>query len=127
MNISVDSIEAQLRNRIMNKGTNIIRVGDDTLIQMNEIVDYMKEVTGFDDSECLTDEDMEFAAHFADLFETTSFGSPTAYGWLNPESDAVVNEVRQLIQETFPGAPKGLILPVCLVNKILNEERCYAV
>ena len=123
--ITIATIEATIRNRIMNDGTVMVRINDDVMNQMNEIVKEVREVTGFDESK-MTADDLEFSMNFAGNFKNSSIGSKVTDGWLVRETDAHIEEARAAIREDLVGAPCGILLPVILVNKILNETRCYA-
>lgn len=123
--ITVATVETTVRARLMNNGTVMVRINDDVMNQMNEIITELKAVTGFDEAK-LTADDLEFSLEFSSNFKNSSIGSKVVDGYLAREEDVIVEEALVAIREDLKGAPMGMLLPVILVNKVLNETRCYA-
>jgi hypothetical protein len=124
--ITLASVEAILRNTITNSGTILVRLSDEVLKQMNDIVAKVKEVTGYDESK-LDQEQMEIALERAKMFYNRLIGTEYVDGYLALEDQARVDAIMVDLADDLKEAPAGLIVPVVLVNKILNEVKYFAV
>lgn len=125
---TIAAIEAQLRNTITNSGTVLVRLNDEVLAQMNDIVAYVKATCNYDESK-LDAEQLDLAMDLAMNFSNDQIGTKFADGYLLLEPQKVIDDLKAdtILAERMAGAPSGFFLPVVLVNKILNEVKYFAV
>lgn len=126
--ITLATIEATLRNTITNDGTILVRLSDECLAQMNDIVAHIKSVNNYDESK-LDAEQLDLALDLARHFSNDKIGTKFVDGYLALEDQARVDEIMNdpELNAKFKGCPVGFIAPVVLVNKILNEVKYFAV
>lgn len=124
--ITIAQIEAVLRKNMMDNGTIMVRVADNTLAQMNKVAETMKEATRFEESK-LTEDDLEIALGLAHKFHARLMGSSVIDGILVPETPETEAEAMEAVRVMGThNAPLGFVLPCVLVNKLINETRCFA-
>lgn len=125
---TIATIEATLRNTITNAGTILVRLSDECLAQMNDIVAHIKTVNNYDESK-LDAEQLEQAMDLAQHFSNDKIGTKYVDGYLALEDQATVDDLKTnpALNAKFKECPVGFILPVVLVNKILNEVKYFAV
>lgn len=124
--ITIATIEAVLRKNMMDNGTIMVRVADNTLAQMNKVAETMKEATQFDESK-LTEDDLELALGLAHKFHGSLMGSSVVDGTLVPETPEKEAEALEAVRHMGEhNAPLGFVLPCVLVNKLINETRSFA-
>lgn len=126
--ITLATIEAQLRNTITNSGTILVRLSDEVLAQMNTITAHLKATNNYDESK-LDAEQLELAMDLAMHFSNDKIGTKFVDGYLALEDQAVVDSVLTdpELNAKFRDMPVGFMTPVLLVNKILNETKSFAV
>lgn len=126
--ITLATIEATLRNTITNDGTILVRLSDECLAQMNDIVAHIKSVNNYDESK-LDAEQLDLALDLARHFSNDKIGTKFVDGYLALEDQARVDEIMNdpELNAKFKECPVGFIAPVVLVNKILNEVKYFAV
>lgn len=122
---TITSLKALLRDRMLNNGTILVRISEESLTQQNSIMAYMVKATGFK-VEDVTEEDLEMAEHFARKFNATSLGNNVVDGWLMAEDQDLYDAAVAVIDASFGEAPRGMLLPVHLINELVNEEKQYA-
>lgn len=125
--IAIAAIEASLRNKIVNDGTVMVRLSEECLTQMNHIVDRIRVMAKYDESK-LDAEQMEFATMTAERFHNSSIGTKITDGYLDLEEETHVERIMAELEERFAEEemPIGFMVPVFLVNKILNETKSFA-
>ena len=125
---TIATVEATLRNTITNAGTILVRLSDECLAQMNDIVAHIKTVNNYDESK-LNSEQLDLAMDLAQHFSNDKIGTKYVDGYLALEDQATVDNLKTNpeLNAKFKECPVGFILPVVLVNKILNEVKYFAV
>jgi hypothetical protein len=126
--ITLAAIEASLRNKITTDGTIMVRLSDECLAQMNHIVDRIRVISKYDESK-LDDEQLDHASVVADRFHNSAIGTKFTDGYLDLEEETHVERILADLEERFStdDIPPGFMVPVFLVNKILNETKSFAV
>lgn len=122
---TITSLKALLRDRMMNNGTVMVRISEESVAQQNDIMAYMVKATGFKVEE-VTEEDLEMAEFFARKFTTASLGTNIVDGVLMVETQEMYDTAVAVIDASFGQAPRGMLLPVHLINELVNEEKQYA-
>ena len=123
---TIATIEANLRNTITNSGTVLVRLSDEVLTQMNDVVTRLKGFCTYDES-LLDEEQLDIALNLANQFTNRSIGTKITDGYLDLEDPAYIDSTLAEMAPRFAEVTSGFILPIILVNKILNETKSFAV
>lgn len=123
---TIATIEATLRTAIATHGTKTVLLSQEVLDQMNVIVERVRVISGYDESK-LDAESLELAELTAGRFTTASIGYNVVDGYLQLETQERIDSALDQMKENMVEVPHGFLLPVFLVNKILNETKQYVV
>lgn len=123
---TIATIEATLRNVIATHGTKTVLLSKEVLDQMNVIVARVRDISGYDESK-LDAESLELAELTAGRFTNASIGYNIVDGYLQLETEETIERCLAQMKEQMVEVPHGFLLPVFLVNKILNETKQYVI
>jgi hypothetical protein len=126
--ITLAAIEATLRKIITDNGTILVRISQEALDQMNDITEKLRAVSGYSDDQ-LNEVELEIAMERAQNFHNRylAFPDDIVDGVLRPVNQEMLDLAIDAINTKWTQATPGMLAPVFLVNKIVNDAKSFAI
>lgn len=126
--ITLAAIEATLRKIITDDGTILVRISQESLDQMNDITEKLRAVSGYSDDQ-LNEAELEIAMERAQDFDNRYLAAPDDIvdGVLRPVNQEMLDLAIDAINTKWTQATPGMLAPVFLVNKIVNDAKSFAI